>query len=281
MSTLIAEAAFDPDRWLRDNPDGQYLQVPLLKSYATDGGGWVVEGVASCEESDADAEHVLQKGMDTEPLIQCGYFNWDHKDGLGAEYLIGIPQEAVIAPAVDFKEQLGKSLDGLAFYVRGELFQHKDKPKAREVWNHLQAMQDLKVPRTLGWSVQGQVLERDRLDPRRIVKSVCRQLAITHQPKQRYTFAQLAKSFAAGDNLHQSMTTASAAPLMRENFGQKMTDLLFGECKHNCLDGQGKFRQGARSALQHLTLCKGYDLRDAKGGLETLIKSYVTRRECD
>lgn len=279
MSNLLTEAAFDPERWLNENPDGQYIQVPLIKSYATDSGDWVVEGVASCEEPDSDVEKVLQKGMDTAPLLECGYFNWDHKDGLGAEFLIGIPEEAVIASASDFKEQLGKSLDGLAFYVRGKLFQHKDKPKAREVWSHLQAMRDLKVPRTLGWSVQGHILERDRMNPRLVTRSVCRQLAITHQPKQRYTFAQLAKSFGETDaTLQQSMTTATAVPLLKENFGKRVTDLLLGDCKHGCLNAGGQFQRGVRSALQHMVLCKGYSLDESTAALETLVKSGITRR---
>ena len=67
---------------------------------------------------------------------------------------------------------------------------------------------------------------------------------------------------------------------MRENFGKHLTDLLFGDCKHGCLAG-GQFRHGVRSGLQHLVLCKGYDLAETKGALETLIKSGITRRDCE
>ncbi len=276
---IFASATFDPERWLATDPNNQYLQIPLVKSYATDNGGWVVEGVASCEESDADAERLLQKGMDTRPLLATGYFNWDHKDHLGPAYLIGQPKEVLISPASDYKEQLGKSLSGSAMYIRGELFQHPDKPIAKDVWDHMAAMRDLGIPRTLGWSVQGQILERDAYDRNIVVKSVCRQLAITHQPKQAYTYASLVKSFGAdGHELRKAMTTEGAAPVTRENLGWTITSLLMGECKHRCLDDRGQFRQGVRSALQHLTLCKGYDLDESKDALAMLIKSCATQR---
>lgn len=255
-------STFDRQAFLAD-PDNILIDIALEKSQDATDDKWIVKGIASCEAQDLDGEEVVQKGLDCQPLLKSGYINWDHRDREGPAYLIGHPLEFKLVNARDFSSQLGKSVDGLALWVKGELY--KNKPVAQSVWEHLQATAG--SPRQLGWSVQGRVLERDRVNKSRIVKSAVHHLAITHQPIQQLTFAEMAKSMAG------VLSTESAQPLLRENLDGKLTSVLWGDCQRGCYPkSKGRFTKGAGGALEHLNNCYGVPLTESKEFLKSLIK---------
>ena len=259
----LTYSTFDRDSFLAD-PDNFLVDIPLEKAGEADPEHWVVQGIASCEVQDQDGEEIIQKGIDCEPLMKGGYINWDHRDREGPAYLIGFPTEFRLVNAGQYAQKLGKSVEGLALWVKGELY--KNKPVAQAVWEHIQAAQD--GPRQLGWSVQGRVIDRDRARKSRITKSAVHHLAITHQPIQSLTFAEMAKSFAVPGG----MTTVSAAPLLLENLSGKMTNVLWGPCKQGCYSNRGKFRKGARGALAHLCECHGEPVNDSVHFLKSLAR---------
>src|SRR5262249_43383248 len=197
------------------DPDNFLVGMVLEKSKDASDRHWRVQGISSVEVSDLDEEEVIQKGVDCTPLLEWGQINWDHHDKDGPQYLIGEPLETAVVPAKDFAQQLGKSLAGPALWTVGELY--PDNEIAKGVWQYLDAQDKRLRSRKLGWSVQGRVLERDRRQPKRILKSAVHHLAITHQPVQRFTFAALAKSLMAGGPL----STQSAQPLLLENLDGK------------------------------------------------------------
>lgn len=259
---MLTYSTFDRDGFLAD-PDNFIVDIPLVKAGDADDEHWIVQGIASCEVKDAEGERIIQKGIDCDPLMKSGYINWDHRDKEGPAYLIGYPIEFRLVNAVDYKQQLGKSVDGMALWVKGELY--KNKQKARDVWEHIQATSG--TPRQLGWSVQGRVVDRDAREKSRITKSQVHHLAITHQPVNQCTFAEMAKSFAT------VMTTQSAQPLMLENLDGKLTSVLWGTCKKGCYNNKGRFVKGRRGALEHLSECHGEPLPDSVN----LIKSLISR----
>ena len=250
-------STFDRSSYLADQ-DNFLIDLPLEKSADASEERWLVQGIASCEVEDADGEEVIQKGLDTEPLMRCGYINWDHHDKEGPAYLIGEPIEVKVVQAQTYAKQLGKSLHGLALWVKGELYQ--PKRLARDTWEHIQATHGR--ARKLGWSIQGRVLQRDPMKKSRIMKSEVRHLAITHQPIQTYTFAELAKSFA---------TTGMASPLLKENLNGRLTSVLYGDCKKGCYTRHGHFRKGRMGVYEHLTVCKGHDLKDVDQFMKSLV----------
>lgn len=245
--------------YLRD-PDNFMFGFTLEKSESGKDGKLWIQGVASAEIKDQDGESVIQKGMDCQPLLECGSINWDHQDKQGPSFLIGEPTDVEIVPASRYADKFGKSFPGAALFVRGFLYNDPvNKPVAAAVWAHLNTA-DVSAGRQLRWSVQGRVLERDRIDKSRIVKSECRHLALTHQPIQRYTFAEIAKSFSA----------VGAAPLLKENFGARIDNLLYGQCKKGCYREDGSFTKGIGGALTHLYECRGRDLQKSKALLMAL-----------
>lgn len=267
---FFREQPMDLSQFLGD-PDNFLIGMELEKSRDASDGHWRVQGIASCELPDSDAEEVIQKGIDTEPLMEWGQINWDHQDTRrGPEYLIGVPLETAIVSASDFAEQLQKSINGPALYVKGELYQ--DNKIARGVWQYLEAQRRGLRPRKLGWSVQGRVVQRDPLRRKRVLRSACHHLALSHQPVLKYTFADLVKSYAADGVL----STVSGQPLLKEQLGRTLTTLLTGDCEHGCLEksqsGRARFRDGVRGAMTHLCECHGMPVDDAHQCMRTLIQ---------
>jgi hypothetical protein len=254
---LLSYSTFDRNGFLHDQ-NNILFDIPLMKSEDASDDRWLVQGVASCEVVDADGEEVVQKGIDCAPLMARGYINWDHRDREGPAYLIGYPLEFRVVKAHDFARQLGKSVDGPALWVKGELY--KNKPVARAVWEHIQATAG--GPRQLGWSVQGRIVERDGVKKSRIVKSQLHHLAITHQPIQQLTFAEMVKSLTAG-----VMTTQSAAPTLLENLDGKVTRVLYGHCEKGCFNADGKFHKGLTGAMGHQIACLGKSVDEGKQDL--------------
>ena len=249
------------EQWLAKGEGRYAFPMTLVKSKTATEKKRIIHGVSSAELPDYQQEKVLQLGMDFSPFLETGYINWDHMDREGgAAYLIGEPIDAKIAPTEEYQHKFAQPLGkGLICFTTAELYNDAGKPKAEQVWQHLEAQdRHPEWRRRLGWSVQGQTLQRSVHDSREICKSVVYQMAITHQPVQRATFAEIAKSMA--------MSTESAAPLLLENLHGKNEEgnvdalmHVWGPCEEKpCYNSQLKFFQGPRGALEHLVKCRGY-----------------------
>lgn len=237
----------------------------LQKSEGTADTDYLADGLASCELKDAQGEVVLQKGMDLSPLVKSGWVNWDHLDKLGPEYLIGEPRKAEIV-WVEQHPRLSKAreqgLAGLGLYFQSKLFVGRGIEKADAAWAHL-----INPDRTrpLGWSIQGRSYERDG---HRITKSELRHMALTHQPVQRASFADVCKS----------LTTGMMEPLLLENLDRKMTSVLWGDvaqCGH--VHSSGRMHKGRLGAMEHLTKCRGMSMDEGKAFIKAIIRSGIAR----
>lgn len=222
--------------------------VPLTKSYTTVERGerlHILEGVASDESIDRQGERLIQQGMDFQPLLETGILNWDHQPG--PENIIGEPMHGEIQP-------------GPCFFVRGLLYV-KDKPRAREAWRLAKAM-ERSNRRRLAWSVEGDVLRRDR---QQIVASEVRHLAVTHQPINGNSWASIAKSMT------------SQTPILLENLDDQVISMLWGDCcaDRQCYTEHGYFHGGRGGMLEHLHKCKGMPIPNAVNFMKRLINSGI------
>jgi hypothetical protein len=135
---------------------------------------WRIGGIASTEDEDLDGERVIQKGIDLGYLDSgWGIFNWNHRKD---------PDE-FLGP-IDHVEKLSKGL-----WTEGYLWQDVDR--ARHVHNVLTSVPPgAKSP--FGFSVQGKAFLRRNGN---LVKSMVREVALTHCPINQHTYADLLKSF--------------------------------------------------------------------------------------
>lgn len=144
-----------------------------------------IGGIVSTDHIDKQGEILLQEGLDFAGFMTDGWFNDNHAKSTG-DGLIGYPDFAMIKSLPDGHK---------GWYVEGWLL--KGHPPADSIWSAAQALQ--KTDRNLGWSVEGNVIERDDENHKLVRKAVVKEVAITRCPVNTKTSLDvLAKSLAAG-----------------------------------------------------------------------------------
>ena len=139
-------------------------------------------GIASTSDEDSDGEFLDPKGFDIKPLIERGIVNWHHQAKNNPATIIGEPSKAEIR-----KEGL---------YIETDLY--PSSQIAREVWELAKTLDADSKTRRLGYSIEGKVVKRKSNNPadpgyKVIEKAVITGVAITHQPKNPKTFANIIK----------------------------------------------------------------------------------------
>ncbi len=241
------------------------IYVPLAKAGETTERGVkrrFVYGVASTPDWDLQEQRILQEGINAEPLLTQGWFNWNHQDRPGA--LLGEPWRVEIAP---FRKHP-------ALHVMGILYQ--GVPDADDAWALMKALEDPRnaARRRLGWSVQGSV---DDLRADTVVACTVSQLALTHEPVNPFTFAALARSLRR--SLTTGMTTGTAAPLRLQDLDSGTTEVLYGPCVADHYDARSRRFRSAGAAFRHLVICRGYRPEDAYTLLRTVAPDVVATKE--
>lgn len=135
-----------------------------------------IQGVISTDDTDLQGESVAQGGLDFDYFLKKGWLNYDHKAGI--ENILGYP--------------LKVERSGNKTHLTGVLL--LDKPLAREIYDTAQSLAKAGAPRSLGFSVEGHVIERDRTDPKRITRAKVINVAITPSPINPQTQLELLKS---------------------------------------------------------------------------------------
>lgn len=145
-----------------------------------------IAGIVSTDDLDSQQETLLQEGLDFTPFLKGGWFNDNHQKDTGA--LVGYPEHAELRTLPNGRK---------GWYVEGYLL--KGQKRADEIWEVATALQRSGAPRRLGFSVEGQILERDPENPRTVRKAVVREVAITRCPvNDKTSLVTLAKSLSAG-----------------------------------------------------------------------------------
>lgn len=149
-------------------------------------GGW-----CSTENLDRQDEVVVAKGLDFSEFVSFGYFNDNHKQETSA--VLGYPRTAILKSNRWWTE--GNLLVGYA--------------PADKVWELAKAMKKSGAPRSLGFSIEGKVLERD--GGNRIVRAKVRNVAITNAPVNTdCVWGILSKAFAPLKTVEKAQRKALA-----------------------------------------------------------------------
>lgn len=201
--------------------DSYQLFVPiedhdLLKSVSVDeNGDYIVQGVMTSDEQDEEDDSITPEGMDCSYFLEKGWVKYEH--GNKPEQFIGEPMEVKVGR---FEHPtLMKSVNGI--FVKARLFATRALTKqAIEAMNDLQKSN---TKRRMGWSIEGNVKERDKKTGK-IIKSVLRNVVLTMNPVNTTTWAELAKSFAKDHELtidmpdiEKAMDVEGAQPITRQS----------------------------------------------------------------
>lgn len=144
-------------------------------------GEWKVAGLASTSSVDRQGEVILPEGIDATPIAKGkGFFNFDHDNS----------PENTIGTLDGYK----KTPTGM--YVEGRLFKNHSRAKAvYEIMSSLSKGDKGRV----GMSVEGKVLERDSKNPSIIKRCLIKNVALTLNPVNQDTYADIIKSMSSGD----------------------------------------------------------------------------------
>ena len=127
-----------------------------------------IAGIVSTEGEDLQGDRIMQSGCDWDYFLRRGWLNYEHQQG--PEFIVGYP--TVVKPTMH---------DGnKATMIEGYLL--LDRPRAKEVYESAKAIQKAADGRSIGFSVEGQVLQRDPKDPKKILKARILNVSVTAHP---------------------------------------------------------------------------------------------------
>lgn len=132
-----------------------------------------VGGIISDDSRDADGESLDANGFD---FSEFSFINWNH--GKSPSDIIGEPEAWKVIP-------------GKGVYMEGYIY--PDSDKGRDAVKLMKTLQKSKKGNHLGWSLEGQVLERDMMDRTKVTKAKITSVALCPFPKNGNTFAELLK----------------------------------------------------------------------------------------
>lgn len=153
--------------------------VPAEFTKSGETGEMVISGVCSSKTEDTDGETLDPAGFDFAPLLEKGYFNWNHQANKTSSAILGRPTSAKVING------------GQDFFVEGKLY--KGLEEARAVYNLAKTLENEDPTRRLGFSIEGHATDRDPINPKRIRKATITGIAITHCPKNSNTLLSIMK----------------------------------------------------------------------------------------
>lgn len=166
-----------------------FVPVELVKSEKDDEMEWRIQGIASTPDEDLQGETVDQEGLDISMLkAGRGLFNNDHQKG--PENLLGEIEDA------EFIDQNGKKV----LMVKGYLFKHQERSKA--FYNIMKSLKKGSSNR-VQMSIEGKILQRDFANTKAIRKARIDKVALTLDPVNPYTYAELVKSLNAPEGAQE------------------------------------------------------------------------------
>ena len=133
-------------------------------------------GIISTEHRDFQGELVKQGGLDFGPILAGrGWLNDGHDPRAGSE--LGVPERIyrVTVPGPDGRPIQATAMEGYLL----------DTPRGRAIWENSRALKG--TGRSLGFSVEGGVQERDPLDSKTVTRAIVKQIAITRVPVNPHT----------------------------------------------------------------------------------------------
>lgn len=184
----------------------------ILKSQKVgDTEGWHFEAIASTPDKDREGETLLQKGLNFDPFIDSGEFNWNHIP----HAMVGVP----VGKKAWFDKSVGWKCEGL---ILADM-PISEKYTTNEVIKQHNQLKKAGFQRGLCTSVEGKV--RERSDCGKYVKKAdIYNIALTFRPvNPSCTVAMLAKSLdkqielMEDNDFYKAMSADSAAAFTKED----------------------------------------------------------------
>lgn len=161
-------------------------------------------GVISTELRDKQKEWVLQRGLDFSYFLNNGWFNDNHSKETAD--VLGYPESVLKFRKGDVLPD-GSTAAFNGTWAEGHLL---ETPKANRIWELANALSKAGNKRRLGFSVEGQILERTGPNNNVVAKALVRNVAITNCPVGEETRLEvLAKSL---EEVEKGMTAGAATP---------------------------------------------------------------------
>ena len=189
--------------------------IPLSKS----GEDYRIAGIVSTDAVDLEGERVLQEGLDWDYFLQHGWFNLNHRNDPDA--VVGYPDKV---------ERV--ELEGGRVGTRVEGYLIKGYEPAERVWQLLKALEG--TDRSLGFSIEGDVLEREGAEGKVIKRALVRNVAITPNPvnpdaRIEVAAKALVKALTAGHSTPEYEGGGSGAALMHQDLDRNVVSVGIDE----------------------------------------------------
>lgn len=173
----------------------------------------VFEGVASDDSVDDEGESMNPDGFDIKRFLKSGLFNLDHLTSRSptnkSRFWIGEPLDAWVK---DNK-----------LFVKGKLWKHS--PEARAFWDKCLQMEKSGSTRKGGMSIEGKVIERDKSNPKKVLKALITNIALTFEPVNTNSWVSLLKGKQDKDFIDYGPENEPTILLQTENSDGSLTIL--------------------------------------------------------
>lgn len=168
-----------------------------------------VEGIISSDSVDQQGDIIRQEGLDFSYFLKRGWLNDDHRPG--AANVVGQPLNI-------YKTKLSDGTPATA--MKAYLF--LNKPRAKEIYETAVALKSAKSDRRLGFSIEGEVLQRDPVNKNVILKARVLHVAVTNAPcntdaSNMELVERSMRWLKASEEEVDAMTMEIAARLLKEN----------------------------------------------------------------
>lgn len=137
----------------------------------------ILFGEASDDSEDIEGEILEPQGYVIDRFLESGYINYEHLAKRSPKFIIGEPIEAKIV--------------GNKFMVKAKLW--KDSQVARDLYDKVLEMKRSGSKRRPAWSIEGKSLLKDPINPKRIKRALITNIAVTFNPVNGNSWADIAK----------------------------------------------------------------------------------------
>ena len=153
----------------------------------------IVFGRAVTNIQDRQDEILEPAGFVFDEFLEGGHINLEHW------YTRKSDPSAIIGEPIDAYVKDNE------FFVKGKLY--KGHPKAEALWDTLLIMKANNSTRKLGWSIEGNAIERDSRNKKRILKAKINHICLTFNPVGKNTYADIVKGNQSEDYVDYKFET--------------------------------------------------------------------------
>ena len=168
-----------------------------------------IGGIISSDSPDMQGDIIDQDGLDFSYFMKRGYINYEHQQGMNN--IVGRPISVN-------KVNIG---NGVATKIEAELYMNL--PLSQLVYKTMKDLKEAGDTRKLGFSIEGQVLARDKINPKIIRKSRVLNVSVCALPQNAdATLELLARSM----NMNTAIMDAAKPDLILDSYNKKDDTIL-------------------------------------------------------